>query len=298
MTPGLRWIDPSTCEFCCGERILARYSATPTAPAAESPKPYLHPVSTLAGNLATAYRPSDHPWHHGIAWAFTYIDDATYWGGPTFQRESGTYVWQSNHGHQVHRAWLPPTGSPAQPSVVEQVDWLSPEGETVLEERRQISASIVAPDCWRLSFASEFLNPTDHPISMASPVCRGRPEGGYFGLMWRGAPSWAHGELLSAAPAISTVMGQNSPWIAYRQAPSEHSAGNTLLFVDHPSNPRHPTQWFARSLDQPQVSFSFAYSQAFILTSGGRLPLRYDIFLFDGRPERGRLATVAAEARQ
>ena len=48
------------------------------------PKPYLHPVRTLAGELVTAFRPHDHVWHKGIAWSLPHVGEHNFWGGPTF----------------------------------------------------------------------------------------------------------------------------------------------------------------------------------------------------------------------
>src|SRR5215218_512999 len=49
-----------------GDVTLFRYVHHPDVPQLESPKPYLHPVRTLAGDLVTAYRPHYHVWHKGI----------------------------------------------------------------------------------------------------------------------------------------------------------------------------------------------------------------------------------------
>jgi hypothetical protein len=48
---------------------LFRYVYLPGDPQVESPRPYLHPVRTLGGELVTVYRPEDHPWHKGISWS-------------------------------------------------------------------------------------------------------------------------------------------------------------------------------------------------------------------------------------
>src|SRR5690349_22298379 len=50
----------------------------------ESPKPYFHPVRTLAGNEVTIFRPHDHVWHKGIQMTLTDVGGANFWGGPTY----------------------------------------------------------------------------------------------------------------------------------------------------------------------------------------------------------------------
>ena len=46
---------------------LFRYVYRPDDPPLESPRPYLHPVRTLGGEVVTDCRPADHPWHKGIS---------------------------------------------------------------------------------------------------------------------------------------------------------------------------------------------------------------------------------------
>jgi hypothetical protein len=44
---------------------IFRYVHRPQTPPYEGPKPYLHPVRTLDGDVVTGYRPHDHRWHKG-----------------------------------------------------------------------------------------------------------------------------------------------------------------------------------------------------------------------------------------
>ena len=69
-------------EVLWGELPLARYVYRPDVPQLESPKPYLHPVRTLAGDVVTAYRPPDHVWHKGIQFALPHVGTENFWGGP------------------------------------------------------------------------------------------------------------------------------------------------------------------------------------------------------------------------
>ncbi len=50
-----------------GDTRLFRYVYCPDTPAVESPKPYFHPLRTLAGETVTCFRPHDHLWHTGLA---------------------------------------------------------------------------------------------------------------------------------------------------------------------------------------------------------------------------------------
>ncbi len=54
-------------DLCYRERLLARYVYVPDTAPEEAPKPYFHPLHTLANNTVTLYRPHDHVWHTGLA---------------------------------------------------------------------------------------------------------------------------------------------------------------------------------------------------------------------------------------
>ena len=66
-----------------------------------SPRPYLHPVSTLAGTVVTDHLPEDHVWHLGAGVAIQDVDGVNFWGGRTYTRDAGAYVWRKDHGRIV-----------------------------------------------------------------------------------------------------------------------------------------------------------------------------------------------------
>ncbi|MGH8963788.1 MAG: DUF6807 family protein, partial [Actinomycetes bacterium] len=101
---------------------LFQYVYRPPEPPVESPRPYFHPVRTLAGDEVSIYRPHDHVWHKGIAWSLPHVGPQNFWGGPTFVRDKG-YVQLDNNGSMVTRS-----ASVSGESVVESLDWLTSEG--------------------------------------------------------------------------------------------------------------------------------------------------------------------------
>ncbi|MFA6286037.1 MAG: PmoA family protein [Opitutaceae bacterium] len=267
------------CTWKLGERLLARYQARPEVPPTESPRPVLHPVFTLGGVPVTDFRPADHPWHHGIAWAFTYINGDTFWGGPTYRRATAAYEWMENHGQQIHRAWtkLPPPAC----GIVQEVEWRAAAGRPLLREIRTISASLAATG-WALHFHSHFDNISGTELVCTSPVGEGRTEGGYFGLMWRGHPSWAHGKVFLAEGETDSAMGRHAAWLAYERPRTADSAPAVLIFRDDARNPRHPTAWFERHANQPLVTFAFAYREPWRISAGENFELRHEIIVRDG----------------
>ena len=76
-----------------------------------SPRPFLHPVRTLAGVALTARHPADHDWHLGVGVAIPDVNGTSFWGGGTYVHGEG-YVLLDNHGEIVGQALDGrPTGS-------------------------------------------------------------------------------------------------------------------------------------------------------------------------------------------
>ncbi len=67
-----------------------------------SPRPFLHPVRTLAGVALTARHPADHDWHLGVGVAIPDVNGTSFWGGGTYVHGEG-YVLLDNHGEIVGR---------------------------------------------------------------------------------------------------------------------------------------------------------------------------------------------------
>ena len=87
-----------------GRDLLFRYVYESGVDSAESPKPYFHPLRTLAGEEVTLFRPHDHPWHTGLAMTSAHLSGENFWGGPTFVRDEG-YAWLENQGRIKHQSW-------------------------------------------------------------------------------------------------------------------------------------------------------------------------------------------------
>lgn len=59
-------LDDEALAVSAGDMEIFQYVFRPAMPPFEGPKPYLHPVRSLAGDVVTSYRPHDHRWHKGI----------------------------------------------------------------------------------------------------------------------------------------------------------------------------------------------------------------------------------------
>jgi hypothetical protein len=264
---------------------LCRYVYRPPEPPVESPRPYFHPVRTLTGDEVSIYRPHDHVWHKGIAWSLPNVGPHNFWGGPTFLRDKG-YVQLDNNGSMVHESL-----SVAGEEMTEDLAWITSAGDLWFQEKRVIRLSVVDGG-WSLVFTTAMTNVSGDTIPIGSPTTEGRPNAGYGGLMWRGPRSFTAGEVLtSEEDGGDDLMGARAPWLAYRGRHDGHGRTSTLVFVDAPSNPGHPVEWFVRSTPFACVCPAPFFSAEVLVGAGETLALSYGVAIADGAPDPAKLAS-------
>jgi hypothetical protein len=174
-----------------GRDLLFRYVYESGVDPEESPKPYFHPLRTLAGEEVTLFRPHDHPWHTGLAMTSAYLSGENFWGGPTFVRDRG-YIWLENQGRIKHQTWYE---IQSDTSMIELLSWISHQEETWIEEERGISVGEIetAGGCWSLDLSFLLKNVRDRPLIFGSPTTEGRPAAGYGGSSGGGRAPLAAG---------------------------------------------------------------------------------------------------------
>ncbi|MFH8251982.1 PmoA family protein [Microbacterium sp. B2969] len=229
-----------------GDVVLAEYVYEPDEPQVESPRPYAL-LRTLNGRDVTAYRPDDHVWHKGLSLALPNVGPHNFWGGPTYVAGEG-YVQLPNNGRQAHRSFVASDTPIADAAaglarIDEDLDWITEPGETLLTERRTLTARRVGGDAWALTWRSALTNVSRDAAAFGSPTTKGRDDAGYAGIFWRGPSGFAGGAILRADGAAGdAARGEPAPWLAF-VAPDE-SAGVVMLDAG-PGAGEHP--WFARS---------------------------------------------------
>lgn len=279
-----------------GDVTLMGYVLEPRLPESDSPKPYLHPLATLAGNVVTAVRPHDHTWHNGLQFAVANLSGENFWGGRTYVRGKG-YVPLDNNGTVSHVRWdrVADTGDRA--TLCHELAWVTAGGEKWMSERRTIVAGPADParGCWTLSWTSRLRNTSGRELRWGSPVTEGRPTAGYGGLFWRGPRSFTGGSVRTSDGVTGDeVMGHRAPWLAFTGRHDESLGTSTLLFVDGPSNPGHPTAWYARAAPFPVVSFAATYHRERRLVPDEELAMTHHLVLIDGDWDVERLDEQAA----
>lgn len=265
---------------------LFRYVHRPPEPAVESPRPYFHPVRTPAGDEVSSYRPDDHVWHKGIAWSLPHVGRQNFWGGPTFVRDKG-YVQLDNNGSQVSRDLAVAGGT-----ITQRLDWLASDGALWFTEHRVIETSIVDGG-WSVVFRTAMTNTSGEEIRIGSPTTEGRPNAGYGGLMWRGPRSFTGGTVVTpTATGGDELMGTRAPWLAFRGRHDGSGRESTLAFVDAPTNPGHPVEWFVRATPFACVCPAPFFSAEVPVAAGETLALAYGVVVADGDPDPEKLASA------
>jgi Methane oxygenase PmoA len=271
-------------ELRAAGRLLFRYEYAPDIPQVEAPKPRFHPVGTLGGETVTLLRPHDHRWHQGITMTSANLSGENFWGGPTYVEGRG-YAQLDNVGRIEHEGWEAVDSTGALPHLVERLAWITRAGDRWLEERRVIRVVEVdgASGHWTLGLEFHLRNVSGQTLELGSPTTAGRPMAGYGGLFWRGPRSFLGGAIRAAGGLEGPdVMGQRAEWLSFTGRHDGSDAATTLVFVDHPDNPRYPTRWFVRSDPYACVSCSFMFDEVYDLEAGRELALRYAIVVADG----------------
>ncbi|MFC9388899.1 oxidoreductase [Streptomyces venezuelae] len=263
---------------------LFRYVHRPVMDPFEAPKPYLHPVRTLAGDVVTAYRPHDHRWHKGVQFTASWVSGQNFWGGGTYLRGQG-YVDLPNLG-TMRSLSLAAETSPGRAVVTEHLAWHTRAGEHWIDERRTLTARDVEADSWTLEISASLTNVLGTALMFGSPGTQGRELAGYSGLFWRGPRDFTGGGV------IGPGMGEQGDWLAFVGTHDEVDRSSTLLFLDDPDTPGH---WFVRSEPFPAVNPSLAFDKELPLAPGDTLSRRYRIVVADGAWTPARLSRHVEE---
>ncbi|MGW8354932.1 DUF6807 domain-containing protein [Streptomyces wedmorensis] len=268
----------------CAGRTVARYTTRPDLAADHSPRPYLHPVTTLAGRVVTETLPEDHPHHLGAGIAVADVAGHNFWGGRTFVRGRGS-VELDNHGVQRHDGFklCDPDG------FVEELGWTA-GGERLLREHRTVAATALTDSAWALDLTFSLTNTSGRDLSIGSPATNGRPGAAYGGFFWR-APKEA------AAPSAfgpdaegeEAVHGVPADWVALA------GDGWTLVFAGATAQTRSDP-WFVRAAEYPGVGSSLAHSGRLAVPAGETSVRRVVTVVADGRLDRPAAAALVRKA--
>ncbi|WP_406729863.1 PmoA family protein [Streptomyces sp. GD-15H] len=265
-------------------RPVGRYVTRPELPLGLSPRPYLHPVTTLAGTAVTELSPADHTHHLGVGVAVPDVEGHNFWGGRTYVRDQGPTE-LDNHGSQRHTSFRlrDPDG------FVEELRWIAAPGE-LLRERRTVAATELTDTAWALDFTFSLTNVTGAPLSLGSPATNGRPGAAYGGFFWRARKeATAPDVFTAAAEGEAAAHGHRADWLAL--------AGTrwTLVFAGA-TEPTRRDPWFVRTAEYPGVGSSLAPDERLPVPPGGTVVRRVVTVVADGRLGRDDAAALVRKA--
>ncbi|MFJ7065698.1 PmoA family protein [Streptomyces sp. NPDC101115] len=283
----------------CAGRSVARYVTRPALAPEHAPRPYLHPVTTLAGRTVTEALPDDHPHHLGAGVAVPDVavagaavtgaagDDPTghdFWGGPSFVRGRG-YVELGRHGVQRHDGFklCDPDG------FVAELSWTA-DGGRWLREYRTVAATCLSDSAWALDLTFSLTNVSGRGLSIGSPATNGRPGAAYGGFFWR-APKEASAPVAfgPAGEGEEALHGLRAEWVALA------GAGWTLVFAGATEETRRDP-WFVRAAEYPAVGSSLAHDARLPVAAGEGLVRRVVTVVADGRLGRDEAAALVRRA--
>jgi predicted dehydrogenase len=275
--PWARSLPPAQ-TFAVDGYPVAEYQDGSRIRAVSSPRPYLHPVRTLAGTVVTDHQPLDHVWHLGVGVALQDVDGVNFWGGRTYTRAAGEYRWRPDHGSIVRLG----EQSGLEGHLGETLSWNGPDGAPILTEQRTWVWAAVGPSAWRLTLDFALTPAGDQPVSLGSPGSNGRAEGGYGGFFWRfpecsGATVRAPGTAGETLAGESAVHGTVTPWLAWSGTFAGGAA--TLVFVAAEGS---TDPWFVRVEGYPGVGQSLAWDAPVIAEHGNPVRRSVTVILADG----------------
>jgi hypothetical protein len=288
--------DDDRMRFGAGGTVLAEYVVTPATPEADSPKPYLHPLRTTAGETVTAVRPHDHTWHNGLQFTMANLSGENFWGGRTYVRGRG-YTPLDNNGTVRHVRWDGVDRAAGHCALRHELAWCTAAGAHWLTEHRTLRFGDVslAGGHWTLTWTSRLANVSGRELRWGSPVTEGRDTAGYGGLFWRGPRSFTGGSVRTPdGRTAATAMGHRAPWLAFTGRHDVSLRTSTLLFADSPANAGHPTAWYVRAEPFPVVSFASTYHRPRLLAPGEELTLTHHLVVIDGEWTGDRLGRHVA----
>ncbi len=286
-----------------GRRVLHVLDGAGTHPFS-SPRPFLHPVSTLGGVEVTAKHPADHDWHLGAGFAIPDVNGTNFWGGATYVRDQG-YLPLENQGNMKTQV-LSAKVSAADDGIgglAHVIDWFDCDNHRLLRENQDLGWSPLACEKvpaigksgWELAFRST-LTAIERSVSLGSPGTNGRLNAGYGGFFWR-FPRCSDVTIMSAeAVGEDAVHGAVSQWLGWSarfEARPGVTGEATLVFVaDDSISACDP--WIARHMTYPGVGSAIAWDERLVIRQGESVSRGFRIAILDGRLDREGMEALAS----
>ncbi|WP_433379734.1 PmoA family protein [Actinoplanes sp. CA-142083] len=259
-----------------GDLVVAEYTWRPELPIALAPRPFLHPVRTLAGTVGTEAQPATHRHHLGAGFPVADVGGSNFWGSRTFVPGHGP-AWLDNHGTQEHLRWI--QQRPAR--LAHSLRWTAIDREQLLAERRTLAARQLDAREWALDWESVLTNTTGRTLPIRSPAVLGRAGAGFGGFFWRVATAARDCRVATATgEGTEAAHGSRSPWLLLA-GPASGTPPWSLVFIGATERTR-ADRWFVRTRDYVGVGSALAWDEPLELAAGDTLTRRFVVVVADG----------------
>ncbi len=235
-------------------------------------KPYFHPLTAMDGTTFTDLRPQDHPWHRALWFSWKRINGINYWEEDRDTgKPRGGYTRLVSTRHQTL-----PSG---ELRIIQHLEYApGPTADPILLETRTIVLRAPQPsELYTIDWSATFTAMESEVVLDRTPIVgqeHGTIWGGYAGLSIRLNQEMVKGTFLGSEGMEGTQgHGKPAAWVCF-QAP----AGPSLLFMDHPSNPRFPSKWYINQ-EMPYFSPAVIFDGPLTLLRGEFLKLRYRVIV-------------------
>jgi hypothetical protein len=249
-------------------------------------KPNFFPLGLPGGQSLVVDRPTDHPWHHGFWFSWKFVNGVNFWEpDPKTKRPAGRTSWSEVH--------VTPRQNLAA-LISMKLDYSIDGKEPILTEDRTIE--VTAPDDlgqYVLDWNSTF-HAGKGDVELACvpipPAKDGVRWGGYAGISVRFAKELADREACSAEGPVTfdegIYRGQSNA-MDYSGSRDGQVAG--IAIVDHPTNLRHPADWYLIRTEMSYVNAALLSKRPLPLKVGEQLALRYRVIVHPNRWDAARL---------
>jgi LacI family transcriptional regulator len=278
----LAWHSEDSADVLMGDGLpLLRYERGEQMTRVHAPRPYAHPIHTLAGVPLTVAQPRDHRHQYGLSVALPDVNGTSYWGGRTFLKGRGATL-LANHGRQrvLERTSSPQDRDTAAAVLRERLVWEDEYGDSWLTEDRAITGRLLPElNAWHLDWRSE-LHADEHEITFASPASNGRFGAGYGGIFWRFDASPISAMFSELGSGEAGVHGRTTPWVALVRGGPQ---GPTTVILRQPVGRADGAvlPWFCRASDYTGLGPAVAWNQERVLPYGESMLLALDAVILD-----------------
>lgn len=263
----------ATPRFAPASNPLTVHNTDLREPADLAPRPYFHPVKSLAGTVVTQSGPADHRHHLGLSIAFSDVNGTNFWGGSTYTPAGPLLL--ANHGVQRPSGW-----QSSQDAESGSVSWLSQSGEHLALEQRRIeyfhhpgSAS------WALSLFSVIVPAVNgQRLEVSSSAVKGRKGAGYGGIFWRFPEVTGKPLVLSeAGSGADAAHGSLSRWLSISMVVD--CAPVSVVLAQEAGQ---PLPWFVRAGDYLGAGPAVAWTHPAVVDHNNPLKLALHAVVHDG----------------